>query len=86
MLKKQRSSSRAKSHEVQVHRGTLRQLPSHRLCDVMVAGVVRDDMDPLVAGIAGLQLLKQRDGGSGVDPLGRDRGKVSFPAWARRGG
>ena len=35
---------------------------------VMVAGVVRDDMDPLVAGIAGLQLLKQRDGGSGHRP------------------
>ena len=57
---------------------SLRPMPGQ--AGVMVAGVVRDDMDPLVAGIAGLQLLKQRAGGSGVDPLGRDRGKVSFSA------
>ena len=67
---------------------SLRPVPDQ--AGVMVAGVVRDDMDPLVAGIAGLQLLKQRDGGSGVDPLGRDRGQGQFSglsaAWRLRRG
>ena len=43
---------------------------------MMIAGIVEDDMDPPLIGIGRLQLLEQRDGGSGIDPLGLDQGAV----------
>ena len=39
---------------------------------VMITGVVDDDVGPPLAGGAGLQLRKQRDGGGSIDPLGLD--------------
>ena len=42
---------------------SLQPLPDHT--GVMITGVVGDDVDPPLAGVAGLQLREQRDGGGG---------------------
>ncbi len=50
----------------------------------MITGVVGDDVDPPLAGVAGLQLRKQRDGGGGIDPLGLDQRAVEILQVERR--
>ncbi len=50
---------------------SLQPLPDHT--GVMITGVVGDDVDPPLAGVAGLQRREQRDGGGGIDPLGLDQ-------------
>ena len=55
---------------------SLQPLPNHT--GVMITGVVDDDLDPPLAGVAGLQLREQRDGGGGIDPLGLDQRAVEI--------
>ena len=55
---------------------SLQPLPDHT--GVMITGVVDDDVDPPLAGVAGLQLREQRDGGGGIDPLGLDQRAVEI--------
>ena len=45
---------------------------------MVIAGIVGEDVDPLLSGVVGLQLLEQRDGRGGVDPLGLDQGAVEI--------
>ena len=43
---------------------SLQSLPDHT--GVMITGVVGDDVDPPLAGVAGLQLREQHDGGGSI--------------------
>ena len=61
---------------------SLQPLPDHT--GVMITGVVDDDVDPPLAGVAGLQLREQRDGGGGIDPLGLDQRAVESLQVERR--
>ncbi len=65
---------------------SLQPLPDHT--GVMITGVVDDDVDPPLAGVAGLQLREQRDGGGGIDPLGLNQRAVEIlqvdAAWRLR--
>ena len=51
-------------------------LPDHT--GVMITGVVGDDVASPLAGVAGLQLREQREGGGGLDPLGIDQRAVEI--------
>ena len=53
---------------------SLQPLPDHT--GVMITGVVGDDVDPPLAGIVGLHLLKQREGGSGFCSFSLDQATV----------
>ena len=61
---------------------SLQPLPDHT--GVMITGVVGNDVDPPLAGVAGLQLRERRDGRGGIDPLGLDQRAVGIPQVERR--
>ena len=61
---------------------SLQPLPNHT--GVMITGVVGDDVGPPLAGVAGLQLREQREGGGGIDPLRLDQGAVEILQVERR--